>query len=159
MFLKNKLMDILSNLKYAESSRKRKKRVGRGQGSGFGGTSTRGENGAKSRSGYKNRAWFEGGQMPLQRRVPKFGFKNINRIEFNTINVGDLQKLIDSGKLKETSLNLEFLLNNNFLKNKNKPLKILGNGDLKSKLEISANAFSKTAIEKIESVGGKAIKI
>lgn len=152
-------MDILSNLKYAESSRKRKKRVGRGQGSGFGGTSTRGENGAKSRSGYKNRAWFEGGQMPLQRRVPKFGFKNINRIEFNTINVGDLQKLIDSGKLKETSLNLEFLLNNNFLKNKNKPLKILGNGDLKSKLEISANAFSKTAIEKIESVGGKAIKI
>jgi large subunit ribosomal protein L15 len=152
-------MDILSNLKYAEGSRKRKKRVGRGQGSGFGGTSTRGENGAKSRSGYKNRAWFEGGQMPLQRRVPKFGFKNINRVEFNTINVGDLQKLIDSGKIKETSLNSEFLLKNNFLKNKNKPLKILGNGDLKSKLEISANAFSKTAIEKIESVGGKAIKI
>lgn len=152
-------MDILSNLKYAEGSRKRKKRVGRGQGSGFGGTSTRGENGAKSRSGYKNRAWFEGGQMPLQRRVPKFGFKNINRVEFNTINVGDLQKLIDSGKLKETSLNSEFLLNNKFLKNKNKPLKILGNGDLKSKLEISANAFSKTAIEKIESVGGKAIII
>ena len=152
-------MDILSNLKYAEGSRKRKKRVGRGQGSGFGGTSTRGENGAKSRSGYKNRAWFEGGQMPLQRRVPKFGFKNINRVEFNTINVGDLQKLIDSGKLKETSLNSDFLLNSNFLKNKNRPLKILGNGDLKSKLEISANAFSKTAIEKIESVGGKAIKI
>lgn len=152
-------MDILSNLKYAEGSRKSKKRVGRGQGSGFGGTSTRGENGAKSRSGYKNRAWFEGGQMPLQRRVPKFGFKNINRVEFNTINVGDLQKLIDSGKLKETSLNSEFLFNSNILKKKNKPLKILGNGDLKSKLEISANAFSKTAIEKIESVGGKAIKI
>jgi len=152
-------MDILSNLKYAEGSKKKKKRVGRGQGSGFGGTSTRGENGAKSRSGYKNRAWFEGGQMPLQRRVPKFGFKNINRVEFNVINVGDLQKLIDSGKLKETSLNAEFLLNSNFLKNKNKPLKVLGNGDLKSKLEISANAFSKTAIEKIESVGGKAIKI
>lgn len=152
-------MDILSNLKYAEGSRKKKKRVGRGEGSGFGGTSTRGENGAKSRSGYKNRAWFEGGQMPLQRRVPKFGFKNINRVEFNTINVGDLQKLIDSGKLKETSLNSEFLLSNNFLKEKNKPLKILGNGELKSKLEISANAFSKTAIEKIESVGGKAIKI
>jgi len=152
-------MDILSNLKYAEGSRKKKKRVGRGQGSGFGGTSTRGENGAKSRSGYKNRAWFEGGQMPLQRRVPKFGFKNINRVDFNTINVGDLQKLIDSGKLKETSLNAEFLLNNNFLKNKNKPLKILGNGELKSKLEISADAFSKTAIEKIESMGGKAIII
>jgi large subunit ribosomal protein L15 len=152
-------MDILSNLKYAEGSRKKKKRVGRGQGSGFGGTSTRGENGAKSRSGYKNRAWFEGGQMPLQRRVPKFGFKNINRVEFNTMNVGDLQKLIDSGKLKETSLNAEFLLSNNFLKNKNKPLKILGNGELKSKLEISADAFSKTAIEKIESMGGKAIII
>jgi large subunit ribosomal protein L15 len=152
-------MDILSNLKYAEGSRKKKKRVGRGQGSGFGGTSTRGENGAKSRSGYKNRAWFEGGQMPLQRRVPKFGFKNINRVEFNTINVGGLQKLIDSGKLKETSLNAEFLLSNNFLKNKNKPLKILGNGELKSKLEISADAFSKTAIEKIESMGGKAIII
>jgi large subunit ribosomal protein L15 len=152
-------MDILSNLKYAEGSRKKKKRVGRGQGSGFGGTSTRGENGAKSRSGYKNRAWFEGGQMPLQRRVPKFGFKNINRVDFNTINVGDLQKLIDSGKLKETSLNAEFLLSNNFLKNKNKPLKILGNGELKSKLEISADAFSKTAIEKIESMGGKAIII
>ena len=84
---------------------------------------------------------------------------NINRVEFNTINVGDLQKLIDSGKLKETSLNSEFLLNNSFLKNKNKPLKILGNGDLKSKLEISANAFSKIAIEKIESAGGKAIII
>ncbi len=152
-------MDILSNLKYAEGSRKKKKRVGRGQGSGFGGTSTRGENGAKSRSGYKNRAWFEGGQMPLQRRVPKFGFKNINRVDFNTINVGDLQKLIDSGKLKETSLSAEFLLSNNFLKNKNKPLKILGNGELKSKLEISADAFSKTAIEKIESMGGKAIII
>jgi large subunit ribosomal protein L15 len=152
-------MDILSNLKYAEGSKKKKKRVGRGQGSGFGGTSTRGENGAKSRSGYKNRAWFEGGQMPLQRRVPKFGFKNINRVEFNVINVGDLQKLIDSGKLKETSLNSELLLNSNFIKNKNKPLKVLGNGDLKSKLEISADAFSKTAIEKIESVGGKAIKI
>jgi large subunit ribosomal protein L15 len=91
--------------------------------------------------------------------VPKFGFKNINRVDFNTINVGDLQKLIDSGKLKETSLSAEFLLSNNFLKNKNKPLKILGNGELKSKLEISADAFSKTAIEKIESMGGKAIII
>jgi len=151
-------MDILSNLKYAEGSRKKKKRVGRGQGSGFGGTSTRGENGAKSRAGYKNRAWFEGGQMPLQRRVPKFGFKNINRVEFNTINVGDIQKLIDAGKIKETNLNPEFFFTG-FLKKKNWPIKILGNGDLKTKLEISANAFSKSAIEKIESLGGKAIKV
>jgi large subunit ribosomal protein L15 len=152
-------MDILSNLKYAEGSRKKKKRVGRGQGSGFGGTSTRGENGAKSRAGYKNRAWFEGGQMPLQRRLPKFGFKNINRVEFNILNVGNIQKLIDEGKIKDTSLNIDFFINNNFIKNKNLPLKILGNGDLKSKLEISANAFSKSALEKIESVGGKAITI
>lgn len=152
-------MDILSNLKFAEGSKKRKKRVGRGQGSGFGGTSTRGENGAKSRAGYKNRAWFEGGQMPLQRRLPKFGFKNINRVEFNILNVGDIQKLIDNGKIKETSLSIDYFINNSFIKNKNLPLKILGSGDLKSKIEISANAFSKSATEKIESVGGKAIKI
>ena len=152
-------MDILSNLKYAEGSRKKKKRVGRGQGSGFGGTSTRGENGAKSRAGYKNRAWFEGGQMPLQRRLPKFGFKNINRVEFNNLNVGTIQKFIDEGKINETSLNIDFLINNKFLQNKNLPLKILGTGELKSKLEITANAFSKSALEKIESVGGKAITI
>ena len=152
-------MDILSNLKYAEGSRKKKKRVGRGQGSGFGGTSTRGENGAKSRAGYKNRAWFEGGQMPLQRRLPKFGFKNINRVEFNILNVGTIQKLIDEGKINETSLNIDFLINNKFLQKKNLPLKILGTGELKSKLEITANAFSKSALEKIESVGGKAITI
>jgi len=150
-------MDILSNLKYAEGSRKKRKRVGRGQGSGHGGTSTRGENGAKSRSGYKNRAWFEGGQMPLQRRVPKFGFKNINRVEYNVINVGVIQQLLDSGKIKETVLSLEFFLNENILKGKNKPLKILGNGELKSKIEISANAFSDSAKEKIEKVGGKAV--
>jgi large subunit ribosomal protein L15 len=152
-------MDILSNLKYAEGSRKKKKRVGRGQGSGFGGTSTRGENGAKSRAGYKNRAWFEGGQMPLQRRLPKFGFKNINRVEFNILNVGTIQKLIDEGKINETILNIDFLINKKFLQNKNLPLKILGTGELKSKLEITANAFSKSALEKIESVGGKAITI
>jgi large subunit ribosomal protein L15 len=152
-------MDILSNLKFAEGSRKKKKRVGRGQGSGFGGTSTRGENGAKSRAGYKNRAWFEGGQMPLQRRLPKFGFRNINRVEFNILNVGTIQKLIDDGKIKDTSLSVDFFIDNNFIKNKNLPLKILGTGDLKSKLEISANAFSKSALDKIESVGGKAITI
>ena len=152
-------MHILSNLKYAEGARKKVKRVGRGQGSGFGGTSTRGENGAKSRSGYKHRAWFEGGQMPLQRRLPKFGFVNVNRIEYNTINTGLLQKLFEEGKLKETKITKEFLLESNILKSKNLPLKILGFGDLKEKFEITANAFSKSAVEKIEKAGGKAITI
>jgi large subunit ribosomal protein L15 len=152
-------MDILSNLKYAEGSRKKKKRVGRGQGSGFGGTSTRGENGAKSRSGNKYRAWFEGGQMPLQRRVPKFGFKNVNRVEFNSLNLGKIQKLIDDGKITDTVLSAKFFLDFGFVKDSKKPLKILGNGDLKTKLEISANSFSKSAKEKIENLGGKAIII
>lgn len=152
-------MDILSNLKYAEGSRKKVKRVGRGQGSGHGGTSTRGHKGQRSRSGAKFRAWFEGGQMPLQRRVPKFGFKNINRIEYVTINLDDLQSLIDKGKIKETVINKEYLLNNKIIKGKNLPLKILGNGDFTAKLEITANAFSKSAIEKIEKGGGKAVTI
>ncbi|HEY5533766.1 MAG TPA: 50S ribosomal protein L15 [Ignavibacteria bacterium] len=152
-------MDILSNLKYAEGSRHRKKRVGRGQGSGFGGTSTRGENGAKSRSGNKNRAWFEGGQMPLQRRVPKFGFKNINRTEYNVINVGDIQKLIDTGKIEKSGLNKEYFLNKRIIKNSKFPLKILGNGDINSSIEISADAYSSTAKEKIEKAGGKAVNI
>lgn len=152
-------MHILSNLKYAQGSRKKKKRVGRGQGSGFGGTSTRGENGAKSRSGNKYRAWFEGGQMPLQRRVPKFGFKNINRVEYNVMNLGGLQKLVDTGKISESAIDVNYLLAHGFVKDSRKPLKILGNGELKSKLEISANAFSKSAKEKIENLGGKAITI
>lgn len=148
-------MDILSNLKYAEGSRKKRKRVGRGQGSGYGGhTSTKGHKGQKSRSGYKSRAWFEGGQMPIQRRVPKFGFKNINRVEFNTLNVGQLQKLIDDGKIKETSIDKEFLLKSKIIRNKTNPLKILGNGDLNAKIEITADAFSKSAQEKIEKAGG-----
>ena len=152
-------MDILSNLKYAEGSRKKKKRVGRGQGSGHGGTSTRGHKGQHSRSGAKFRAWFEGGQMPLQRRVPKFGFKNINRVEFTTINLDDIQALIDSGKIKEMKIDKEYLISNKLLKGKNMPLKVLGNGEITSKIEITANAFSKTAKEKIEKGGGKAVVI
>ncbi|MCB0726430.1 MAG: 50S ribosomal protein L15 [Ignavibacteria bacterium] len=150
-------MDILSNLKYAEGSRKKKKRVGRGQGSGYGGTSTKGHKGQHSRSGAKFRAWFEGGQMPLQRRVPKFGFKNINRVEYITINLDDIQALIDSGKISETKIDKEYLLTNKLIKGRNKPLKVLGNGDIKTKIEITANAFSKTAIDKIEKGGGKAV--
>ncbi len=152
-------MDILSNLKYAEGSRKKRKRVGRGQGSGHGGTSTRGHKGQHSRSGAKFRAWFEGGQMPLQRRVPKFGFKNINRVEFVTLNLDDIQAFIDKGKIKDLKFDKEYLLTNNLIKGKNKPLKILGNGDITSKVEITADAFSKTAKEKIEKGGGKAVTV
>lgn len=152
-------MDILSNLKYAEGSRKKRKRVGRGQGSGHGGTSTRGHKGQHSRSGAKFRAWFEGGQMPLQRRVPKFGFKNINRVEFVTLNLDDIQAFIDKGKIKDLKFDKEYLLTNNLIKGKNKPLKILGNGDITSKVEITADAFSKTAREKIEKGGGKAVTV
>lgn len=150
-------MDILSNLKPAEGSRKKRKRIGRGQGSGHGGTSTRGHNGAKSRSGYKHRAWFEGGQMPLQRRLPKFGFKNVNRVEVNIINLGKLQKLIDTGKISDMKIDKEYLLKNKILSGKNIPLKILGEGEFKSKIEITADSFSKSAKEKIENLGGKAI--
>lgn len=150
-------MDILSNLKYAEGSRKKKKRVGRGQGSGHGGTSTKGHKGQHSRSGAKFRAWFEGGQMPLQRRVPKFGFKNINRVEYITINLDDIQALIDSGKISETKIDKEYLLTRKLIKGRNMPLKVLGNGDIKTKIEITADAFSKTAIDKIEKGGGKAV--
>ena len=152
-------MDILSNLKYAEGSRKKKKRVGRGQGSGYGGTSTKGHKGQRSRSGAKFRPWFEGGQMPLQRRVPKFGFKNINRVEYITINLDDIQALIDSGKISETKIDKEYLLTRKLIKGRNMPLKVLGNGDIKTKIEITADAFSKTAIDKIEKGGGKAVTV
>ncbi len=150
-------MHILSNLKYAEGSRKKTKRVGRGQSSGHGGTSTRGENGAKSRSGYKNRAWFEGGQMPLQRRVPKFGFTNVNRVEYSVINLGDLQKYFTEGKIKDTKIDKETLLKSKIIKKKLLPLKILGNGEVTTKFEITADAFTKTALSKIENSGGKVI--
>ena len=152
-------MDILSNLKYAEGSRKKRKRVGRGQGSGHGGTSTRGHKGQHSRSGAKFRAWFEGGQMPLQRRVPKFGFKNFARTEYNILNLADIQILVDSGKFSEGKIDKELLVSSKIIRGLDKPLKILGNGELKAKLEISANAFSKAAVEKIEKGGGKAITI
>ncbi|MBS1516139.1 MAG: 50S ribosomal protein L15 [Bacteroidetes bacterium] len=151
-------MDILSNLKYAEGSRKKRKRVGRGQGSGHGGTSTKGHKGQMSRSGANHRDWFEGGQMPLIRRVPKRGFKNHNRTEYLTINLGELQKHIDKGNLSD-KIDLALLLENRVISGRNKPLKVLGNGELKTKIEVSANSFSKSAIEKIEKNGGKAIVI
>ncbi len=149
-------MDILSNLKYAEGSKKNKKRVGRGPGSGHGKTAARGMNGQLSRSGAKKKAWFEGGQMPLQRRVPKFGFTNIFRVEYQVVNVQDLQKLADA---KEKVVNPESLRKFGLVKKKDQPVKILGTGELKAKLQVEANAFSKSAQEKIEAAGGSIKKI
>lgn len=147
-------MDILSNLKYAKGSRKNKKRIARGEGSGHGGTSTRGMNGQMSRAGAKSKAWFEGGQMPLQRRIPKLGFTSPFKVQFQVVNLDLLEKLAESKKLAE--INLKTLMQFGLISTFKKPVKILGDGVLKSKLKIQANAFSKTAIEKIEAVGGSA---
>lgn len=146
----------LSNLKPADGSLHNKnKRKGRGQASGKGGTSTRGHKGAKSRSGYSKKIGFEGGQMPLQRRVPKFGFTNINRVEYQGINLDTLQALAD--KTKATAITHELLLENR-LATKNDLIKILGRGELKAKLSVSAHKFSATAQAAIEKAGGE-IKI
>ncbi|MDY5813288.1 MAG: 50S ribosomal protein L15 [Bacteroides sp.] len=146
----------LSNLKPAEGSTKTRKRIGRGPGSGLGGTSTRGHKGAKSRSGYSKKIGFEGGQMPLQRRVPKFGFKNINRVEYKAINLDTIQKLVDAKNL--TVVGVNDLIEAGFVSSK-QLVKILGNGALTSKLTVEAHAFSKTAISAIEAVGGTAVKL
>lgn len=146
----------LSNLKPAEGSVKNKKRIGRGQGSGRGGTSTKGHKGAQSRSGYKRKIGFEGGQMPLFRRVPKFGFKNINRKEFRGINLNVLQELVEKKNIAE--VNLEILMENG-LASKNDLIKILGGGELKAKLNVTANGFTKTAQAAIEAQGGTVTKI
>lgn len=146
----------LSNLKPAKGSTKGKKRIGRGQGSGYGGTSTRGHKGQKSRSGYSRKTGFEGGQMPLQRRVPKFGFKNINRKEYKGVNIGTLQELAENKKLKE--ITVEILIENGLVR-KDSLVKILGNGELKIKLNVKAHAFSKSAVAAIEALEGTAEQI
>lgn len=146
----------LHNLQPAKGSVHSRRRIGRGSGSGLGGTSTRGSKGAKSRSGYKKKIGFEGGQMPLQRRVPKSGFKNINRVEYKAINLGVLQALADAKSL--TKITVNDLVEAGFISS-NQLVKILGNGTLTSKLDVEANAFSKTAEEAIKSVGGTATKI
>lgn len=143
----------LHTLKPAEGSTKAKKRVGRGQGSGHGGTSTRGHKGAKSRSGYKSKIGFEGGQMPLQRRVPKYGFKNINRVEYKGINLDTLQVIVEKHKLK--TVTPETIVENG-LASKKDLIKILGRGDLKTKVNITAHGFSAKAKSTIEDLGGKA---
>ena len=148
----------LSNLKPAQGSvHKDGKRVGRGQGSGKGGTSTRGHKGAKSRSGFSTKIGFEGGQMPLQRRVPKFGFKNFNRKEYTGINLGKLQELVDKGVVTDT-VNLDILVENR-LANKNDLVKILGGGELKAKLKISLHKFTASAKAAVEKLGGEAITL
>ncbi|MGB3344261.1 MAG: 50S ribosomal protein L15 [Aequorivita sp.] len=148
----------LSNLQPAAGSAKNKgKRVGRGQGSGKGGTATRGHKGAKSRSGYSKKIGFEGGQMPLQRRVPKFGFTNINRKEFKGINIDTLQQLVDDNKIKDT-VDFETLVGLR-LAGKNEMVKILGRGEIKAKLKVSAHKFTASAKEAIEAAGGEVVTL
>ena len=146
----------LSNLKPAEGSTKTRKRIGRGSGSGLGGTSTRGHKGAKSRSGYKRKIGFEGGQMPLQRRVPKFGFKNINRVEYKDINLETLQALAE--KTNASKLGIEALIEAGFISS-NQLVKILGKGTISAKLEVEAHAFSKSAEAAIVAAGGTIVKL
>ena len=146
----------LSNLKPAEGSTKSKKRIGRGPGSGLGGTSTRGHKGAKSRSGYKKKIGFEGGQMPLQRRLPKFGFKNINRVEYKAINLDTLQALAESKKIEK--IYIAALIDAGFVSNK-QLVKILGKGTLTVKIDVEAHAFSKSAEAAITALGGTVVKL
>lgn len=146
----------LNNLKPAAGSVRNNKRLGRGQGSGRGGTSTRGHKGAQSRSGYSSKSGFEGGQMPLQRRLPKFGFKSLNRVEYKPINLSTIEELAAKKKLKAVSV--DTLIEAGFV-SKNDKVKILGNGNLTQPLEVTAHAFSKSAAQAIEAQQGKVVKL
>ena len=146
----------LSNLRPAEGATKTRKRIGRGTGSGLGGTSTRGHKGAKSRSGYSKKIGFEGGQMPIQRRLPKYGFKSINRVEYKPINLSTLQALADAKNL--TKIDVQALIDAGFVSSKHL-VKILGNGAVTSKLEVVAHAFSKSAEAAIQAAGGTETKL
>ena len=146
----------LHNLKPAAGSTQSRKRIGRGPGSGMGGTSTRGHKGAKQRSGYSKKVGFEGGQMPLQRRLPKFGFKNINRVEYKAINISTLQSLAEARNL--TKIGIDEMVAAGFISSK-QLVKILGNGELSAKLDVQAHAFSKSAEAAITAAGGTATKI
>lgn len=146
----------LHTLKPAAGSTHHDRRIGRGPGSGMGGTSTRGHKGAKARSGYHKKIGFEGGQMPLQRRLPKFGFKNINRVEYKAINLDVVQAVADAKGLTKVGLN--DLAQAGYISSK-QLVKILGNGSLTTKLDVEANAFSKSAVAAIEAVGGNAVKL
>ncbi|MCI1640385.1 MAG: 50S ribosomal protein L15 [Bacteroidales bacterium] len=146
----------LENLTPAKGSTKKCKRIGRGEGSGKGGTSTRGNKGAQARAGYEHKIGFEGGQMPLQRRTPKFGFHNPTRVEYKAVNVAAIQELFE--KTGNSVIDIDAMRNAGMTSGKGL-VKVLGNGELSAKLEISANAFSKSAIDKIEKAGGKATTI
>lgn len=146
--------DILSSLKPAAGSRRKPKRIGRGQGSGTGGTSTKGHKGSHSRAGAKFRAWFEGGQMPLVRRVPKRGFHSPFRITYQIVNLETLAALAAEGRIGGGVVNPEVLAKLGVVRGTSAPIKVLGNGELKSKLDVHAHAFSKTAAEKIAAAGG-----
>lgn len=148
-------MNILGNLKPAPGSRKKVKRIGRGVGSGHGKTAGKGHKGQRSRSGDQIRPWFEGGQMPLNRRIPKFGFKSPFRIEYQIVNVSTLGKLAEGGKLADGLVNPAILYKLGAVAKKSVPVKILGDGNLTVKLQVTANAFSKSASEKIAAAGGK----
>ncbi len=146
----------LSNLKPAAGSVKSEKRIGRGQGSGYGGTATRGNKGAQARSGYSHKIGFEGGQMPIQRRLPKFGFKNPTRVEYKAVNVATLQALSEKLSVKEFDMDAFIAAG---IASKGELVKVLGNGEITAAVEVKANAFSKSAIAKIEAAGGKATVI
>ena len=146
----------LENLAPAKGATKKSKRIGRGEGSGKGGTATRGTKGAQARAGYEHKIGFEGGQMPIQRRLPKFGFKNPTRIEYKAVNVAAIQALCES--LNVAEINNEDLVRAG-LASKNDLIKVLGNGELTAAVTVTANAFSKSAVSKIEAAGGKAIVI
>ncbi len=147
----------LSNLKPAKGATKTRKRIGRGEGSGRGGTSTRGHKGAKSRSGYSRQRGFEGGQMPLQRRVPKFGFRPARRVEYKAVNIGKLQEIAETEKISK--ITPDVLVKTGIVSSKKHLIKILGKGSLTAKLEVEAHAFSKSAEEAIKSAGGTVIKL
>ena len=147
-------MKHIGNLTYAKGAKKNRKRIGRGPGSGHGGTSTRGHKGAQSRSGYSRKIGFEGGQMPLHRRVPKFGFFNRFSKDFQVINVSRLQELDDAGKLPDKKVNLKILYSIGAVAKSRVPIKILGNGEISAKLEIEAAGVTESAKKKIESAGG-----
>jgi large subunit ribosomal protein L15 len=152
-------MDILSNLKYSAGSRKKRKRIARGEGSGHGGTATKGMNGQLSRSGARKKIWFEGGQMPLQRRVPKFGFTNIFKKEYQIVNLDSIQKAVEKNKITDVPLNVEELKRLGLVNSIKRPVKVLGNGELKAKVQLEVNAFSSSAKEKVEAAGGSIKKI
>lgn len=149
------MTNVLGNLKPARGARKKGRRIGRGQGSGHGGTATRGQKGAGSRSGSTYRVWFEGGQMPLSRRVPKFGFRSPFRIAYQEVNVSRLETLAVADKFKDGKVTPQLLHDLGIVSKKSQPVKILGDGEFKTKLEVTAHAFTKSAIQKIEGAGGK----